>query len=276
MHFNRFFNFKPENNNNLFIIFKDNKVLYDLDQKTFLLNSSYLKFEDYSFELIGIGTDDGMNIYSVDISGHHFLFEEQGYLSIVEYEIRYLLSMLSSYDIGVIGRANQLMHWIISNKHCGYCGSLKTFNESEEALFCKCNNTMIYPSISPCVLALIHKDNKILLARNALFPEGLFSALAGFVEVSETAEECVEREVFEEVSIKVKDVKYFGSQSWPFPSQLMLAYTCEYESGNIIVDGKEIVEADWFDLSNLPNTPPDSTLSGTLINSYISGHLKPL
>jgi NAD+ diphosphatase len=135
---------------------------------------------------------------------------------------------------------------------------------------------MIYPSISPCVLALIHKDNKILLARNALFPEGLFSALAGFVEVSETAEECVEREVFEEVSIKVKDVKYFGSQSWPFPSQLMLAYTCEYESGNIIVDGKEIVEADWFDLSNLPNTPPDSTLSGTLINSYISGHLKPL
>jgi len=275
MHFNRFFEFKPENNNNLFIIFKDRKVLYDLDQKTFLFNSSYLKFENYSFELIGIGKKDGMNIYSVDISDHHFLFEEQGYLSIVEYEIRHLFSMLSPYDISVLGRANQLMHWIKSNKHCGYCGSIKTFSESEEALFCKCNNTMIYPTISPCVLALIYKENKILLARNALFPVGLFSALAGFIEVSETAEECVQREVFEEVSLKVKNVKYFGSQSWPFPSQLMLAYVCEYESGDINVDGKEIVEADWYDMDNLPNTPPNSTLSGTLINSYVSDHLKP-
>ena len=275
MHFNRFFEFKPENNNNLFIIFKDRKVLYDLDQKTFLFNSSYLKFENYSFELIGIGKKDGMNIYSVDISGHHFLFEEQGYLSLVEYEIRHLFSMLSPYDLSLLGRANQLMHWIKSNKHCGYCGSIKTFSESEEALFCKCNNTMIYPTISPCVLALIYKENKILLARNALFPEGLFSALAGFIEVSETAEECVQREVFEEVSLKVKNVKYFGSQSWPFPSQLMLAYICEYESGEINVDGKEIVEADWYDMDNLPNTPPNSTLSGTLINSYVSDHSKP-
>ena len=275
MHFNRFFEFKPENTNNLFIIFKDRKVLYDLDQKTFLLNSSYLKFEDYSFEIIGIGKEDDMNIYSVDISGHHFLLKEQGYLSLVEYEIRHLFPMLTPYDISVLGRANQLMHWIKSNKHCGYCGSIKTFSESEEALFCKCNNIMVYPTISPCVLALIYKDNKILLARNSLFPEGLFSALAGFIEVSETAEECVEREVFEEVSLKVKNVKYFGSQSWPFPSQLMLAYTCEYESGEINVDGKEIVEADWYDLDNLPNTPPNSTLSGTLINSYVSDHLKP-
>jgi len=275
MHFNRFFEFKPENTNNLFIIFRDRKVLYDLDQKTFLLNCSYLKFEDYSFEIIGIGKEDDMNIYSVDISGHHFPLKEQGYLSLVEYEIRHLFPMLTPYDISVLGRANQLMHWIKSNKHCGYCGSIKTFSESEEALFCKCNNIMVYPTISPCVLALIHKDNKILLARNALFPEGLFSALAGFIEVSETAEECVEREVFEEVSLKVKNVKYFGSQSWPFPSQLMLAYTCEYESGEINVDGKEIVEADWYDLDNLPNTPPNSTLSGTLINSYVSDHLKP-
>ena len=275
MHFNRFFEFKPENTNNLFIIFSDRKVLYDLDQKTFLLNSSYLKFEDYSFEIIGIGKEDDMNIYSVDISGHPFPLKEQGYLSLVEYEIRHLFPMLTPYDISVLGRANQLMHWIKSNKHCGYCGSIKTFSDSEEALFCKCNNIMVYPTISPCVLALIHKDKKILLARNALFPEGLFSALAGFIEVSETAEECVEREVFEEVSLKVKNVKYFGSQSWPFPSQLMLAYICEYESGEINVDGKEIVEADWYDLDNLPNTPPNSTLSGTLINSYVSDHLKP-
>jgi NAD+ diphosphatase len=93
--------------------------------------------------------------------------------------------------------------------------------------------------------------------------------LAGFIEVSETAEETVEREVYEEVCLKVKNIKYFGSQSWPFPSQLMLAYTCDYESGDIKVDGNEIVDAKWFDIDNLPNTPPNSTLSGRLINSYI-------
>ena len=197
MHFNRFFEFKPENTNNLFIIFRDRKVLYDLDQKTFLLNCSYLKFEDYSFEIIGIGKEDDMNIYSVDISGHHFPLKEQGYLSLVEYEIRHLFPMLTPYDISVLGRANQLMHWIKSNKHCGYCGAIKTFSESEEALFCKCNNIMVYPTISPCVLALIYKDSKIFLALNSLFPEGLFIALAGFIEVSEPADECVEIVVFE-------------------------------------------------------------------------------
>lgn len=129
---------------------------------------------------------------------------------------------------------------------------------------------MIYPKISPCVLALIKKDNQILLARNALFPEGLYSALAGFIEVSETAEETVIREVFEEVSLKVNNINYFASQAWPFPSQLMLAYTCDYESGDIKVDGSEIIDAKWFDIDNLPNIPPNSTLSGRLINSCIS------
>tara|TARA_X000000950_G_scaffold232655_1_gene281768 strand:- start:716 stop:1111 length:396 start_codon:yes stop_codon:yes gene_type:complete len=129
---------------------------------------------------------------------------------------------------------------------------------------------MIYPKISPCVLALIKKDNQILLARNAIFPEGLYSTLAGFIEVSETAEETVIREVFEEVSLKVNNINYYASQAWPFPSQLMLAYTCDYESGDIKVDGNEIVDAKWFDIDNLPNIPPNSTLSGRLINSYIS------
>jgi NAD+ diphosphatase len=104
-----------------------------------------------------------------------------------------------------------------------------------------------------------------------MFPEGLFSVLAGFIETSETAEQTLEREVEEEVGLKVQNIKYFGSQSWPFPSQLMIGYECEYKSGEINVDGLEIVEAKWFGIDNLPNTPPNSTLSGRLINSYIAG-----
>jgi NAD+ diphosphatase len=208
-----------------------------------------------------------MNVYAADISGEIFNIPEQGYKSLVEYDLRHLMSILDENEMNLVGRANQLLHWLKSNKHCGYCGLEKKFDEKEEAMFCSCNSIMTYPTISPCVLALIKKDNQILLARNALFPQGLYSALAGFIEVSETAEETVEREIYEEVSLKVKNIKYFGSQSWPFPSQLMLAYTCEYDSGAIEVDGKEIVEAQWFDLDNLPSTPPNSTLSGRLINS---------
>jgi len=115
------------------------------------------------------------------------------------------------------------------------------------------------------LIVLIKKDNQILLARNALFPEGLYSALAGFIEVSETAEETVIREVYEEVSLKVNNINYYASQAWP-----MLAYTCDYESGDIKVDGSEIVDAKWFDLDKLPNVPPKSTLSGRLISSCIS------
>mgnify|MGYP001494774559 CR=1 FL=1 len=106
---------------------------------------------------------------------------------------------------------------------------------------------MIYPLISPCVLALVTKGNEILLARNNLFPEGLFSVLAGFVEVSESAEETVMREVMEEVSIRVKNIQYIGSQPWPFPSQLMLGFKCEYESGDLVIDEEEIAEANWYD-----------------------------
>ena len=133
-------------------------------------------------------------------------------------EVRFLVdSILDEEQINLIGRGNQLLHWIKSNKHCGYCGALKEFNLSEEAMFCKCNGLMIYPTISPCVLSLIIKDDKILLARNALFPEGLYSALAGFIEVSETAEETLKREVFEEVSLKVKNIYaeiYYALEWW--------------------------------------------------------------
>ena len=269
MHFKRFLDIKPEISN-LFIIFINNKVLYDLNDKTFLLNSSFLNFTNFEFKKIGIAQDNNTNIYAADLSNESFTVSNQGYKSLVEYDLRYLMTILSEKDLGLVGRANQLLHYLNSNKHCGYCGSVMEFDSTEEAMFCKCNNLMIYPKISPCVLALIKKDNQILLARNALFPEGLYSALAGFIEVSETAEETVIREVFEEVSLKVNNINYFASQAWPFPSQLMLAYTCDYESGDIKVDGSEIIDAKWFDIDNLPNIPPNSTLSGRLINSCIS------
>ena len=273
MYFKRFFEFKP-NNNNIFILYKDGKVIYDLDQKTFMLEESFLNYEVESTKKIGIAINGKSNIYAVDVTYSNFQLNEQGYTSLVEYDLRQMMSMLNEDDLNLVGRANQLLHWLKSNKHCGYCGAVKNEDKKEGALFCSCNNIMTYPTISPCVLCLIKKDDQILLARNAMFPEGLFSVLAGFIETSETAEQTLEREVEEEVGLKVKNIKYFGSQSWPFPSQLMIGYECEYASGEINVDGIEIVEAKWFGINNLPKTPPNSTLSGRLINSYIADRSK--
>ena len=121
-------------------------------------------------------------------------------------------------------------------------------------------------------LEKIDRNNKILLGRNAYFPKDMFSTLAGFIEAGESCEEALEREVFEEVGIEVKNIRYFGSQTWPFPAQLMIGFYAEYSSGEITLDEDELEEAYWFDVSNLPNIPPKESISGQLIRSYIEDH----
>ena len=268
MHFKRFLDIKASNNN-ILIIFNNNKILYEPNLQTFLLQENLLNIEIKDHLYIGIG-NNGNDIYAVDISNTNIEINI-GYESIVEYDLRHLLVISKSDDILLMGRANQLLHWIRSNKYSGYSGELNKFNSREEALYCPQTSSMIYPLISPCVLALVTKGNEILLARNNLFPEGLFSVLAGFVEVSESAEETVMREVMEEVSIRVKNIQYIGSQPWPFPSQLMLGFKCEYESGDLVIDEEEIAEANWYNVDQLPLIPPESSLSGQIIRSYIEG-----
>ena len=269
MHFKRFIDIKASNNN-ILIIFNNNKILYEPNIKTFLLEENLLNIKINEHLYVGIA-NNGKDIYAVDISNNPKDINI-GYESIVEYDLRYLLAISDPNDIVLMGRANQLLHWIRSNKYSGYTGELNKFNTKEEALYCNTTSSMIYPSISPCVLAMVTRGSEILLARNNLFPEGLFSVLAGFVEVSESAEETVEREVMEEVGIKVKNISYFGSQPWPFPSQLMLGYKCEYDSGDLLIDNNEIVEANWYNVDNLPYVPPTTSLSGKLINSFVEDH----
>ena len=205
MHFKRFLDIKASNNN-ILIIFNNNKILYEPNLQTFLLQENLLNIEIKDHLYIGIG-NNGNDIYAVDISNSNDDVNI-GYESIVEYDLRHLLVISKSDDILLMGRANQLLHWIRSNKYSGYSGELNKFNSKEQALYCPQTSSMIYPLISPCVLALVTKGNEILLARNNLFPEGLFSVLAGFVEVSESAEETVMREVMEEVSIRVKNIQF--------------------------------------------------------------------
>ena len=121
---------------------------------------------------------------------------------------------------------------------------------------------------------MVTRGDEVLLARNKFFPENWYSTLAGFIEAGETAEEALRREVMEEVNVSVKNITYFGSQPWPFPSQLMLGYFCEYESGEIKIEEAELEDAKWFKIDDLPNVPPKLSISGQLISSHLEDRLK--
>ena len=162
------------------------------------------------------------------------------------------------------------MHWIDETKYCSRCSGKLSFQEKEGAFVRPCNQEFIYPKISPCIITLVTRGDEVLLARNKFFPENWYSTLAGFIEAGETAEEALRREVMEEVNVSVKNITYFGSQPWPFPSQLMLGYHAEYLDGEVKPDGEEIDKADWFHYANLPQVPTGNiSISGQLIESYL-------
>lgn len=162
-------------------------------------------------------------------------------------------------------RAFQVNLFLKTHKFCGQCGQPMTLVDWELATQCEPCRHRCYPRISPVVIVAIRRGNQILLAQNKRSASGLYSVLAGFVESGETLEQAVHREVFEEVGIKVKNLKYFDSQPWPFPHSLMVGFLAEYESGELNLCDDEIEAADWYTIDTMPNTPPLKTISGQLI-----------
>ncbi|WP_010325475.1 NAD(+) diphosphatase [Marinobacterium stanieri] len=167
-------------------------------------------------------------------------------------------------------RAAQLATWHDQHRFCGRCGTHMSDHEKDLARQCpQCHLTQ-YPRISPCVIVLVRRGDKCLLARAPHFAPGRFSTLAGFIEAGETAEQAVAREIMEEVGIEVGNVRFFASQSWPFPHQLMLGFFADHAAGELQPDGVEIVEADWFGVDELPDLPPQFSISRQLINHFFS------
>lgn len=169
----------------------------------------------------------------------------------------------------IAGKASQIIDWSNNFKYCGRCGNTTELVLNERAKKCSNCGLINYPTISPAIIVAITRGHEILLAHNKSFPEGLHSLIAGFVEPSETLEDCVKREIFEEVGVKVKNIKYFGSQPWPFPNSTMICFFAEYESGEIKVDGKEITNAGWFSKDNHPLLPAPHTVARKMINSFL-------
>ncbi|MCE5215015.1 MAG: NAD(+) diphosphatase [Methanobacterium sp.] len=168
------------------------------------------------------------------------------------------------------GKAFQIVNWDKNHQFCGRCGTSTENDKNEMAKICpECGFTS-HTRLSPAVITAIIKDGKILMAKHLRTHGNTYGLIAGFVEPGETIEETVKRETMEEVGIKVKNIKYFGSQPWPFPDSLMIAFTAEYDSGDIKVDGKEIVEAQWFTARKLPRMPHKMSIAGELMEWYVN------
>jgi NAD+ diphosphatase len=171
--------------------------------------------------------------------------------------------------MALAGRAAQVIEWDRAHRFCGVCGTPTELHAQDRARTCPSCGHAAYPRISPAMMALVWRENgrekELLLARSPHYAPGMYSALAGFVEPGESLEDCVVREVAEEVGVRVKNLRYYGSQSWPFPHSLMVAYTAEWAGGEIVPQASEIEAADWFAIDALPNIPPRFSISGHLI-----------
>jgi NAD+ diphosphatase len=187
--------------------------------------------------------------------------------------LRPLYALLEETAFWLAGRAVQLVDWDRTHQYCGRCGSPTVNHEHERSKVCPNCGLTSYPRLAPAIIVRVQRltdaGPEILLARAQRFPAAFFSVLAGFVEPGETLEECVAREIQEEVGITVKNIRYFGSQSWPFPHSLMIAFTADHEAGELIIDPLEIVEAGWFAPGALPTVPPPPSIANRLITSWL-------
>ncbi|MFA5903556.1 MAG: NAD(+) diphosphatase [Desulfobacula sp.] len=194
------------------------------------------------------------------------------------YQLANLRSLYGKVDMNfwsISGYARQIHDWNLNFQFCGRCGQKTHPEKNEHARVCHDCGLTGYPRISPAIITAVVKDNRILLARGINFPnKNMFSVLAGFVSPGETLEDCVRREIYEETGIRIKNIQYFKSQSWPFPDSLMIGFTAEYAGGSISIDPDEILEAGWFTKDNLPLIPGKQSLAGELIEWFVNSQTR--
>jgi NAD+ diphosphatase len=187
--------------------------------------------------------------------------------------LRTLLPQMDS-DVGFLaGRALQTLNWQRNNRFCGRCGDKMAPREDERSMHCPSCDYRQYPRLSPAIIVAVTRGEELLLAHARHFPEGMFSLVAGFVEPGETFEDCVVREVREEVGIGIRDIRYLSSQPWPFPDSLMVGFTAKWATEEVVADGVEIGEAKWCARDRMPEIPGPHTIAGRIIRRWLNDRL---
>lgn len=210
-----------------------------------------------------LGVYDDHNLFTAELVG-------QPPTGTMLLPLRQALLGLPMQQASALTRAIQLMRFERSHHYCGSCASPLSSHTHDQGKSCPSCGAIYYPRLSPAMMVLIHdEDRRLLLARSPRFAPGVYSALAGYVEPGESLEECVHREVHEEVGVKLRNLNYVSSQSWPFPHSLMLAFSAEYAGGNIVLQEEEIEDAAWFELDRLPELPPPLSIANRLIHHMV-------
>jgi NAD+ diphosphatase len=186
--------------------------------------------------------------------------------------LRQLFGVIDDEDFGIAGRALGLTAWDRDHRFCGRCGAETARSAAERVRTCTACGHGAYPRLSPAVIVLVEHDGRALLARNARTRMPFFSTLAGFVEVGESLEEAVAREIHEEAGISLRDVRYFGSQPWPLTGSLMVGFTARWAGGELRPAPEELAEADWFPPDALPRLPGRLSIARALIDDFILRH----
>ncbi len=247
----------------IYIIFDKLKLLVYPNGNTFhLANSSFISKSKIKTKKY-IGNKGGIPCFLSELN-----ISEIGDGEYVGF--RELFGVLSEDEMSAAGYALQIRDWLIDNRFCGRCGKILEDKTDERALFCQNCSYVIYPRVNPCIIVSVTDGDRILLARSVRFPKtGFYSVLAGFVEPGESLEECIRREVMEEVNVCVRNIEYFGSQPWPFSGSLMVGFTAEYDSGEIRLQADEIADAKWFTKDSLPEVPGWGSIAGKLIDKFV-------
>ena len=248
-------------------IFRGNEIMIS-GQGAFPRIPQFINFQQSVIRIIRqhyLGNLDGLNCYCAEVSYDTAIPDDMTFSP-----LRPLLEVIGEEMFSIAGRAFQIIDWDRNHQFCGRCGSqLRTKNE-ERAKTCSICGLVLYPVIAPAVIVAVVRDRTLLLAHSHRFQAELYSVLAGFVEAGETLEECLCREVAEEVGISISDIKYFGSMSWPFPNSLMVGFTAQHVSGEIIIDNNELDEANWYGPENMPpKIPAKGTISRKLIDWFV-------
>lgn len=250
----------------LWFAFSDGQLLvYDDDQPQLIPQlSSISELNLVSIQEYYLGSLKGQHCFAVELASDlepppAMLFEG----------LRPLFMRMDDDCISLAGRAVQVVDWGRNHQYCGRCGARTEALPHERGKKCPDCGLTSYPRLSPSIIVRVRRGNELLLARGAKWPSGFYSVLAGFVEPGESLEQTVAREVMEEVGIRVKNIRYFGSQPWPFPNSLMLGFTADYAAGEVQPDKNEIADAGWFTVNNLPNIPPKISIARRLIDDFI-------
>jgi len=190
------------------------------------------------------------------------------------HSLRSLLGAVEEEMFALAGRAFQILEWERMHRFCGKCGKPTEPMPDKRAMLCGACGIQYYPRIVPAVIVAVVRSGRILLANARRHPEAFYSVLAGFVEPGETFEGCVCREIREEAGMEVENIRYLGSQPWPFPNTLMVGFTAEYAGGDLVVEEKELIRAAWFgpDEVRRLEIPRKGSIARALIDWFLADH----